>query len=529
MTIKNKVYLGIFLFVVIVIGNALLGMQSINKLNSEITYITGNAWDAADGAMEGTIGIQSQIITLDAFINNEMSLTDAKNKIAETNEFTLEALGRMKASGLMAPKALTTLDNYLAKLEDLKGKILSDNKATSMNTVPEFDQHALTLLEFIETLEEEGDSQVEESAANLDNVISKVQLNNYISLIIVFVLSAVIAFAANRLIIRPLRQMISVLESLNSADGNLTTRLDSSGKDEMAEVAKNLNGFIELVHSIIKQVASTVSSTKGFAAQMDDALQQVDRLSKHQQLGTNEISTAVNAMTSSLNEVSADASKCGDMAVEANANSTQGQNNLSQTLQSLHNVVDEMEKASSVVSTLETDGQNIGNVLDVIRAIAEQTNLLALNAAIEAARAGETGRGFAVVADEVRNLANRTHESTLEIETVVERIQKGSADAAQVMRSSQKLTEGVSTQAKDTIDMFTTIIESINTLSHTNQQISLSIQEQNQQAGEIAKQVNDVTNTASSNVEYTQKAVDVKKRLIDDVEQLSKLVDRFQI
>ena len=111
----------------------------------------------------------------------------------------------------------------------------------------------------------------------------------------------------------------------------------------------------------------------------------------------------------------------------------------------------------------------------------------------------------------------------------MERIQKGSADAAQVMRTSQKLTEGVSTQAKETIEMFTAIIASINTLSHTNQQISASIQEQNQQAGEIAEQVNDVTNTAFSNVEYTQKAVDIKNRLINDVQQLSKLVDRFRI
>ncbi|WP_111638707.1 methyl-accepting chemotaxis protein [Marinomonas shanghaiensis] len=529
MTIKVKIYLGVLLFVVIVLGNAILGMLSISKLNSEITFITGNAWDAADGAMEGTIGIQSQIITLDAFINNEMSLTDARNKMKETNAFTLEALDRMKNSGLIGTQALTTLDNYLATLETLKGRILSDNTEISTGAVAEFDQHVEKLLTFLEKLEEEGDSQVEIRAVNLENVINTVKLNNTIGLTIVLILSVFIAFAANRLIIQPLRQMITVLENLNRADGNLTTRLDASGKDEMAEVARNLNGFIELVHSVIKQVANTVSSTQGFATQIDNALQQVDKMSKHQQRGTKDIANAVNVMTNSLSQVSVDANKCGDMAIEANTNSTKGQNNLSQTLKSLHNVVDEMDKASSVVSTLETDGQNIGNILDVIRGIAEQTNLLALNAAIEAARAGETGRGFAVVADEVRNLANRTHESTLEIETAVERIQKGSADAAQVMRTSQTLTESVSKQAQETIEMFTTIIESINILSHTNQQISISIQEQNQQADEIAEQINGVTNTASSNVEYTQTAVDIKNRLINDVQQLSKLVDRFRI
>ncbi|SBS29665.1 Methyl-accepting chemotaxis protein PctC [Marinomonas spartinae] len=529
MSIKLKVYFGILLFVIIVLSSSVIALLSINKVSKEIKYITGNAWNAADGAMEGTIGIQAQIIALDSFISNEASLEETKNKIAETNKFTLEALNRMKASGLMDPKELQTLDSYLATLESLKAQILSGDKESIAKTLTNFDEHVTTLLDFIEKLEEVGDSQVETRAAGLDTVIHNVELNNYISLGIMLILSAIIALAANRLIIRPLRQMITVLEGLSSTDGNLTTRLNSSGKDEIAEVAKHLNGFIDLVHSIIKQVSSTVSSTQHFAEQIDNTLQQVDRLSQHQQQGTNEISNSVSAMSQALGEVSADANKCGEMAVEATSNSTKGQTNLSQTLQSLHSVVDEMEKASSVVSTLENDGQNIGNVLNVIREIAEQTNLLALNAAIEAARAGETGRGFAVVADEVRSLANRTHESTLEIETVVERIQKGSADAAQVMRSSQKLTEGVSSQAQETIEMFNTIMDSINTLSQTNQQISLSIQEQNQHAGDISEQTNDVMATAASNVEHTQKAVDIKQRLIADVNKLSSLVARFRI
>ncbi|MGP3427061.1 hypothetical protein ACTVFR_22975, partial [Escherichia coli] len=128
-------------------------------------------------SMEGTIGIQSQIITLDAFINNEISLADAKQKVTETNAFTLEALGRMKASGLIGAQSITTLDSYLAKLESLKGNILSDDKEVSKNAIAEFDQHVITLLEFAGELEEEGDSKVEEGAAGIANVINQVELN----------------------------------------------------------------------------------------------------------------------------------------------------------------------------------------------------------------------------------------------------------------------------------------------------------------------------------------------------------------
>ncbi len=529
MTISAKLYLSIAVLASLIAINAWFSYLSSSKLIDAIEYITGPAWSTADGAMEGTIGIQSQVIALQRYASGELSKEQAQSELLEPTQSVSDAFSRLKQAKLIESRKTQALDQQLAQFDQYKSALLNSGQEDTQKNLAQLMTHLDSMNEFISALEEQGDQKVELTALTLEKTITSIKLSERIVLAVAALIALLVVLFIKSGVIAPIRTIINKVADLSDGSGNLNSRLNVQTNDEMGQLASNINNFIDVVFNVVSQVTHTIHNTTKLANTIGNNLQDIDATARQQSHETEQVSTAINQMSSSLTDVASSSLQTQSRSEHVQEKSLTGQRTLNSTMSSLENVVTAMTQASDVISTLEQDGQNIGTVLEVIRSIAEQTNLLALNAAIEAARAGESGRGFAVVADEVRNLANRTHQSTIEIQTVVERIQNGSANAAKVMRESQDLTHKVADQAQSAIVIFDEIIASIEDFIRQNQQITVNTNEQSSVADLLQQRIASISDNARTNADLTKSSVKVKNDLLAQLSALKEQIQRFGI
>jgi len=359
-----------------------------------------------------------------------------------------------------------------------------------------------------------------EPAELLFSEVSKTQLLTIgLTLGILFIFIASIIFVLTRNFFKPLRSMLINMNAC--AKGDLTVNTHYSGLSDIRSVS---NALTELVSGLKEQIGYVVNGTGNVQSMSEQMHDVANRTSDNVQQQLSEITmvaTATNEMSATVQEVARSASDASVAAQQAETQSHIGMNTVKDSISSILRLSGEVTNATNVINEVKSSSNEIGSVLDVIKTIAEQTNLLALNAAIEAARAGEQGRGFAVVADEVRTLASRTHESTVEIERMIELLQTSATNAVNVMTKNAEL-------AKETVDCanlsgkaFDEVKNSIDTINQMNEQIATAAEEQSHVAEEINRsivninQVSEVSSdaakeTASVSIKLTNEALDLK-------------------
>lgn len=337
----------------------------------------------------------------------------------------------------------------------------------------------------------------------------------------VVAMAAVVTLSARR-VSRPIVQTTAALNEIAEGDADLTRRLDVQGTDELARLADAFNRFVERIQDLVRQMAGASARLAAAAGELSATTEQSTRQIGRQQSETDQVATAMNEMTATVQDVARSAAEAARAAQETDQESRAGSEVVEHSARLIAALAEEVENAAGALQRVRSDSDDIGKVLDVIRGIAEQTNLLALNAAIEAARAGEQGRGFAVVADEVRTLASRTQDSTSEIQAMIERLQAGTGSAVEVMERSRSGAREGAEKAETAGASLRRIATGIATISDMNAQIASAAEEQSAVAEEVNRNVtniSDAVNTAASGSDQIASAAGDLSRLAEELQQ----------
>lgn len=365
----------------------------------------------------------------------------------------------------------------------------------------------------------------EQYLAAISNARNTSLFIGFIALIVGLLLAVLIA----RSIVTPIAQAMNAMNDIAKGEGDLTRRLDENGKDEVSSMTRAFNLFSEKVRLMVVDVEGSTTNLAASAEEMSVITNETNKDVIKQQAEIDMVATAMNEMTTTVQEVARLANEASGAAREAESETQVGKGVVQQAVESIDSLALEIENATGVIHKLESDNEKIGSVLDVIRGIAEQTNLLALNAAIEAARAGEQGRGFAVVADEVRTLASRTQASTQEIQNMIETLQTGSKSAVAVMQLSQTKSKESVEQALNAQRSFDIIIQAITKISSMNLQIAHSAREQSNVSEEINQNVVNISQVVDRTAVGAKQTQTAGHELANLAAKLQDLVGQFKI
>ena len=340
-------------------------------------------------------------------------------------------------------------------------------------------------------------------------------------------LTALLAFALTRSIVRPLRLAVSVAETV--ASGNLSKTVDVHGRDEPAQLLAALKAMQGKLRETLERIAQSSDQLAAAAEELNVVTEDSARGLAQQNQELEQAATAVNEMTAAVDEVARNAVSTSEASKASDANAQQGQEQVNNTVISISKLAGEVGDTSIQVKSLADRVYDISKVLDVIRSIAEQTNLLALNAAIEAARAGDAGRGFAVVADEVRALAHRTQQSTTEIEQMITGVRQGADQAVASMSESAERANATLLLAEAAGQALKEITNAISQISERNLVIASASEEQTQVAREVDRNLVNIRDlavqTSAGATQTTAASQDLSRLAID----LNTLVGRFTL
>ena len=376
---------------------------------------------------------------------------------------------------------------------------------------PAFEGFLRTISDYQDKLGQTLDNQAQQANARTRHLAFLV----YVLVATSVLLMCFGSFTLVRIVSKSLRRLADMVQDIAQGESDVTKRLEVVSNDELGEISRFFNLFMDKLQDVMQQVAANTRQVTTASRQLLEASRQITSNSAETSVQANAVSQATRQVDQHLQSVSHGAEEMTSTIQHIADNAHQAAKMASQAVQTA-------QAANTTVSKLGRSSSEIGAVVNVITSIAQQTNLLALNATIEAARAGEAGKGFAVVANEVKELARQTSKATEDIGQKINAIQtdtKGAVEAIGVI-------SGVINQINNISGTIATAVEE---QSATTNEMTRNVSEAAKGGGEISANIGGTARAAEGTSARAQESYKAAQKLAEVAAQLSNLVGLFKV
>ena len=554
--LKFKLTVGFAIMLLFICGVGLTGYLSVFNINHNLKEIFAVRLPSIDLLLEVDRDLQQLLVAERSLIFASANSDIFKQLVDEYQTNLKQAQQRWeKFKALPA----TTEEQPLIKQYDIahqawaevSGQILQGRTADTREgrrlaldlTLGEAKQKFEAMRDNLDKLTELNLSiaQAESQSAESTYGHTKLMLISIIALGIVVGISLALFIGIS--ITNPVNAAVAGLKDIAEGEGDLTKRLTVRSKDEVGELSKWLNTFLEKLQDMVSQIMRNAQSVSQAASHLttisDDMNAGADSMSVRSNTvaaATEEMSVNINSVAAAMEQASTNMESVSSAAEEMNSTISGIAKHTEEARGITNDAVEQTRNASTKVDQLGEAAKAISKVTEVITEISEQTNLLALNATIEAARAGEAGKGFAVVANEIKELARQTASATQEIKAKIEGIQGSTEETvlqiSQISTVINQVNEIVSViasateqQSSATREISVNVAQASQGIQEVNQNVAQSSTASTDIAKDIAGINQDTVDMSGRCTQVNASALDLKK----SADLLNRLVGRFKV
>ena len=533
--IIKSLYLGFGSFIFLMILMACTTLIYVSSIDSTLSHLNDNlavrqrhAIDFRGAVHDSSIAIRDAVLAHDKSSRQKhlATVADLRADYLRASRLmeTIFADPNVDATQLRLYNDIKAVDQRTSpKLDKIIGYVNADQIDSAQQLIvnevaKDFEDWLRVINAFIDEVEARSQSEVNYVRAKTTSLLYIIIVGSVFSVI----LGVIIGFSSVENIKRVVggnpEDAVDFIKKF--ANGDLTVRSQTQYKDSIADylnvMAKELSATIGKISTLTESLNNSAHSFSSIASQNAE-------FSVHQKEETHSGNTFIDDLVAGVNNVAKLADNGANTAKGATLETSSGNEEVQKTIESINNLVSHLDQVLNIINDLNTNAQEIGNVIKIIAEIAEQTNLLALNAAIEAA-----GRGFAVVADEVRALAGRTKDSTNGIIDLIKTNQDQTRRATEAMQNSSDQAKLVVQQAERAGTALNSINNRVNDIQDMSNQIAQAADSQNNILQQVSSSFSNISSMAESGNEASQKISDLSNELSSQANNLKRLTSSFK-